>query len=99
VNFNLATEVEIIQMLAARLKQYRLLRNMTQKELALAADVGNSTVQRLENGQSISLEFFIKIVMALGAAQELSPLFAQKVSSIAELEQDTQLKQRQRVRK
>lgn len=72
---------------------------MTQKELALAADVGLSTLQRFENGQSISLDFFIKIVMALGAAQELSPLFVQKMSSIAELEQETQLKQRQRVRK
>lgn len=99
MNFSLATEVEIIQVLSTRLKQYRLLRNMTQKELALAADVGLSTVQRLENGQSISLDFFIKIVMALGAVQELSPLFVQKMSSIAELEQDTQLKQRQRVRK
>lgn len=99
MNFSLATEVEIIQMLSIRLKQYRLLRNMTQKELALAADVGISTVQRFENGQSISLDFFIKIVMALGAAQELSPLFVQKMSSIAELEQETQLKQRQRVRK
>ncbi len=99
MNFNLATEIEIIQILSTRLRKYRLTKNMTQKELAFAADVGFSTIQRLENGQSVSLDSFVKIVMALGAVQELSPLFFKKMSSIADLEQDYQLKQRQRVRK
>ncbi|XKM12922.1 helix-turn-helix transcriptional regulator [Orbaceae bacterium ac157xtp] len=99
MNFNLATEVEIMQTLAKRLKQYRLQKNMTQKELALASDVGSSTIQRFENGQSISLDFFIKIVMALGAVQELAPLFKPKISNIAELEQKTKIQQRQRVRR
>lgn len=99
MNFSLSTEIEIIKELSIRLKQYRLLKNMTQKELALAADVGVSTVQRFENGESISLEFFIKLVMTLGAVQELSTLFEQKLSSIKELEKETKLKQRQRVRK
>lgn len=99
MNFNLATESEIIQELSIRLKQYRILRNMTQKELAVAADIGFSTVHRFEMGKGISLDSFLKIVMALGLIHELSHLFELKFSSLSDLEKVKEKEKRYRVRK
>ena len=47
--------------LGSRLKEYRIRKNLQQKELALNAGVGLDTIVRLECGSSISTEKFIRI--------------------------------------
>lgn len=51
--------------LGSRLKEYRIRKNLQQKELALNAGVGLDTIVRLECGSSISTEKFIRILRVL----------------------------------
>jgi transcriptional regulator with XRE-family HTH domain len=56
------------------LERIRLARNITQVQLAELAGVSTRTITRLENGEGISLDTFIRVLMALGLQQNLSVL-------------------------
>lgn len=95
MNFLFATEGEIRLVLASRLRQQRLFQKLTQLELSIRAGIGIATLQRFEKSGECSLENFIRIVIALGAAEALQELFEPKVRSIAEMEQaEKSLRQR-----
>lgn len=49
-----------------RIKEYRINAAITQKELADKSGVSIRSISRFENGEDISLSYFIKILIALG---------------------------------
>lgn len=87
LDFGLASEREIHQVLSARLRTQRLAKGLSQADLAKHAGIGVATLQRLEAGQGSTLENFLRTVMALGLVDELSSLFVTQVRSIAQMEQ------------
>ncbi len=74
VEFSIATSVQIEAALCKRLENIRLSRNITQAQLAEEAGVSLRTIGRLEKGQGVSLDTFIRVMMALGIQQSLETL-------------------------
>lgn len=60
--------------MAARIKQYRILGNLTQEELADRAMISVSTLKRFEAGEDISLLKFVRILKALDLESNLDLL-------------------------
>ena len=58
--------------LANRIKQERISMQLTQKELALKADIPLSTYRRFEQKGEGSIKDFIKILVALNRVDELN---------------------------
>lgn len=61
-----------ITMLGTRLRNYRIDREMTQQELALRSGVSLRSLQNFENGKDIQLGNYIKLMVALGLADNLN---------------------------
>lgn len=57
-----------------RLSKIRLSRNLTQARLAQDAGASVSSVKRLEAGENVSLDTFVRILMALNLMRHLSTL-------------------------
>ena len=74
IEFSIATSNQIETALCKRLETIRLSRNITQAQLAAEAGVSSRTIGRLENGQGVSMDTFIRIMMALGIQQSLEAL-------------------------
>jgi transcriptional regulator with XRE-family HTH domain len=89
-DFAFATQTEICLELANRLKQQRLASNLSQQELAARADVSLGTIRHLERAGQVTLESWVKVLMALGLVEALQPLFlATRPQSIAQMERDS----------
>ncbi len=77
----------VLQEIGTRLAQYRLNRNLTQRELAREAGVSLSTVTRIEDGKSAQLTNLIRVLRALGLLDNLEALVpAPRVSPLQQLE-------------
>ena len=74
INYELASSRQILRSLGERLATIRLSRNITQKQLATTAGIGLRTLVRIEEGQNSSLETLIKVMHALGLAQQLESM-------------------------
>lgn len=74
IEFSIATSAQIEAALCKRLESIRLSRNITQAQLAEEACVSTRTIGRLEKGEGVSLDTFIRIAMALGIQQSLEAL-------------------------
>lgn len=74
IEFSVATSGQIEAVLCKRLESIRLSRNMTQAQLAEEAGVSPRTIGRLEKGQGVSMDTFIRIMMALSIQQSLETL-------------------------
>jgi putative transcriptional regulator len=74
VDFTIASSKRIEEALCKRLEQIRLTRNITQAQLAAAAGISVRTIRRLEKGEGISLDTFIRVLKALGVKQNLEEL-------------------------
>ncbi len=74
IDFSLATSEQIEAALCKRLENVRLSRNITQKQLADKAGVSPRTIGRLEKGQGVSVDTFIRVLTALGIQQNLEVL-------------------------
>jgi transcriptional regulator with XRE-family HTH domain len=74
IEFSMATSGQIEAALCKRLESIRLSRNITQVQLAEEAGVSPRTIGRLEKGQGISLDTFIRVLIALGIQQSLEAL-------------------------
>lgn len=64
----------IAAVLCKRLEEIRLSKNISQAELAREAGVSRSTMTRIADGKSISLDSFIRVAQALGLANHLAAL-------------------------
>jgi transcriptional regulator with XRE-family HTH domain len=74
IDFPIATSDQIEGFLGRQLKNIRLTRNFTQAQLAKEAGVAIGTIKRLEEGQNVSLNTYIRIMMALDLQQNLETL-------------------------
>lgn len=88
---------EALQALGARAKQLRLLRKLSQAELARRAAVGVATIQRFEATGSAAIENVLRIAAALGAEAAFEQLFALPAyTSLDDALERPRLKTRQR---
>lgn len=62
------------KMIGERIKQYRVNAGLSQKELEDESGVSVRTISRLEQGASVQLESFIKILMALNLDENIEIL-------------------------
>ena len=74
LNFSIATSDQIEAALCKRLETIRLSRNTTQAQLAEEAGVSPRTIGRLEKGEGVSLDTFIRVMRALGIQNNLEAL-------------------------
>ena len=74
IDFTVAASSQIEAALCKRLESIRLSRNTTQAQLAEAAGVSQRTIGRLEKGEGVSLDTFIRVMTALRIQQNLEAL-------------------------
>ena len=85
MRFDFYTPSEKAVILGERLKTQRLVLNLTQATLAEKAGVGVSTVARIESGQGGTLDYVIRLAIALGMINHFAELFDIKPSSIEDI--------------
>ena len=74
IDFSIATSDQIESFLCSQLRKIRLTRNFTQAQLAKESGVAIGTIRRLEEGKSVSINTFIRVLMALDLQQNLETL-------------------------
>lgn len=74
IDFSVATSRQIESALCGKLERIRLARNLTQARLADMAGVSLRTIGRLESGQGVSLDTFIRVLTALHIQENLATL-------------------------
>lgn len=74
LDFSTSSSATVARALCKRLEEIRLGQNISQAELARQAGVSRSTMTRIADGQSISLDSFIRVIKALGLADHLATL-------------------------
>mgnify|MGYP001172900966 CR=1 FL=1 len=74
IDFAVASSSQMEAALCGRLEGIRLSRNMTQAQLAAEAGVSTRTISRMEHGEGVSLDTFIRVLMALDVQQNLIAL-------------------------
>ena len=74
IDFSIATSDQIQFALCQRLEKIRLMRNITQAKLAEEAGVSRKTIVRLEKGEVLYFDTFIRVLIALGIQQNLETL-------------------------
>src|ERR1700722_6137081 len=67
-------ETGLLKELGEHLAQARIGPNLTQEGLAEAAAVSKRTIERLETGQSVQLSNLIRVLVALGLAENIGQL-------------------------
>ena len=76
--FNPKTPNDIAKELVEKIKQYRKKLKISQTQLATKSGVSLGSIKRFESKYEISLNSFIKILIALNLEQDLENLFTQK---------------------
>lgn len=74
---------ELVRMLGARFKDYRMRANLTQKEVSEKAGVTIQTIHRFESGiaHNISLGTFLLLLKAVGSINDLDKLIPEQPES------------------
>ena len=75
----------ILKELGCRLRDIRVSRSTTQQELAKNAGVSFSTVVRVENGESVNMENYMKILRVLGLLPNFDLLIPEQPPTLEEL--------------
>jgi transcriptional regulator with XRE-family HTH domain len=71
----------VLDELGARLARTRLEQNTSQEQLATAAGVSKSTVERIETGREVKLTSFVRVLRALGRLELLDRLLPEPLPS------------------
>lgn len=74
VDLSVATSEQVEGALCRRLEGIRLARNLTQRRLAEEAGVSLRTIGRLEKGEGVSLDTFLRVLIALDLQHALEGL-------------------------
>lgn len=74
IDFSLAPVNKIEEALCERITEIRLSRNINQTNLAKEAGISRRTISRMENGEGVSLETFIRVLRALNLTHHLEAL-------------------------
>ena len=69
-----ASNQAITEALCKQLNEVRLSRNISQSDLAKTAGVSRSTLTRIADGKSVSLDSFVRVMKALGLSGHLKAL-------------------------
>lgn len=74
---------ELIKLLSARFKDYRLRSNMTQREVSEQSGITITTIHKFENGASgnVSLGTFLLLLKAIGQIDALDELLPELPAS------------------
>ena len=81
MDYLLETPNDVALRLAARMKQIRKRKKITQRLLAARSNVSYASLRVFEKNGKISLESFIKLAMELNVIQEINELFTRPVYS------------------
>ena len=73
-DFANASSSSVMRALGQRLDQIRLSRNISQADLAAEAGVSRRTLTRLAHGSPVSLDSFVRVMLALGLGEHLAAL-------------------------
>jgi transcriptional regulator with XRE-family HTH domain len=87
MQFDFATTDEIAAEFGARIRAQRLAQNLQQSELAARAGVSERSLSNFERSGRATFDVFLRIIMALGLIDSMSPLFELKPKSIKAMEQ------------
>lgn len=87
LDFGFASEREVRSELGQRLRLQRLLKGVSQGDLATRSGVSVSTIKLIETKGQSTLENFVRVLIALGLIEEMQTLFQFKPMSIAMMEQ------------
>ena len=74
IDYAIATSDQIEKALCKNVEKIRLTRNITQVQLANESGVSINTIRRLEKGKGVSLDTFLRVLIALGVQQSLEVL-------------------------
>lgn len=74
IDFLLATSEQIEIALCKRLEEIRLSKNITHQQLSNESGISLRTLGRLAKGEGITLDTFIRVLIALGIQQNLEIL-------------------------
>jgi len=76
MRLSLRSPDDLARALGTRVKALRLMRNVTQIDLAGRAGISPASLKRLENGGTGSVETVARLALILGAETEFEALFA-----------------------
>jgi transcriptional regulator with XRE-family HTH domain len=100
ITFVSDSPVTIMHSIAKRVKERRLEKNLTQKDLASRSDLSFGTYRRFETTGEISLRGLVMIAMTLEMTNDFDVLFSTKsYSNMSELLNHKKIKQRKRGRR
>ncbi|MDH4126939.1 MAG: helix-turn-helix domain-containing protein [Gammaproteobacteria bacterium] len=80
IDYLVASPEAIEASLGRRFERLRLSKNINQSALAEEAGVSRRTITRLENGEGVSLDTFVRVMRALGVAERLDALLPDPVT-------------------
>lgn len=94
VDFFELTTPEIVQYLGARFKEYRIIDNLTQKEIAKKTGIGVTTIAKFENGTAynISLSTLIILLKAVRCINNIKELMPDMANSPYLIKEDNKVK-------
>ena len=75
LDYTAANSGQIEQDLCDQLRKVRIARNITQQTMAHMAGVSERTIRRMEAGEGVSLDTFIRVLSALGIQENLKVIF------------------------
>lgn len=90
---DIMTNLDILELLAGRIKSYRLAARISQKEMARKSGVGLSTISHFEQGKNpnITLNNFISLLKVVGQQQRLVELLPELPMPLEVLEEINRL--------
>ncbi|MBN2653131.1 MAG: helix-turn-helix domain-containing protein [Spirochaetales bacterium] len=74
IDFTIATSQQIESHLARQIEEIRISRNITQQQLADEAGISLRTLGRLAKGEGVSLDTFLRIIIALNLQDNLKTM-------------------------
>ncbi|MFT5655358.1 MAG: putative transcriptional regulator [Arenicella sp.] len=74
-DFKTASPQQSIKALGQQLEQLRLSKNLSQSSVAAEAGVSRRTITRMEAGETVSLDTFIRVLKVYEVADRLANLF------------------------
>jgi len=74
-DFQTASPQQSIKALGYQLEQLRLSKNLSQSAVAVEAGVSRRTITRMEAGETVSLDTFVRVLKVYEIADRLATLF------------------------
>jgi len=86
----------VLAELGNRIKEMRILSNLTQNDLAVMAGISLSTVVRLEKGLSVRTDFFLNVLRALDCMSNIQMLVPEQEMRPSEIFENKKRRSRAR---